>query len=575
VTTVAVVGSGPAAEAARTALSDLSISISSPDVAGIADADLAIVVGLAGSPGFERANANAVNADQPWLAVEVGGVGGRPTEDVAAAVSAFGRDAGCFDCLRTRVEAAADEEPVAEPSANRSDVRLAGAIAGRRAVGALGGESVAGTVVEVPYAERRFLPVPGCEQCAARSERSFSLDRDYRDVPLDEAVARAERAVDDRVGVVTGVGERESFPAAYYLAALCDTSGFSDAKAPGHAAGVAEDWNHAYVKALGESLERYAAGVYREREFTVAPAADMANPVPPGEFVCPDSFRPPDAGESLPWLPAEHLASREQAHLPAEFVVFPPPDERFKPSITTGLGLGNSTVEALRSGLYEVVERDATMLAWYSTFEPLGLSVEHDRFDALARHARAENLAVTPLLVTQDVDVPVVAVAVHREDGWPAFALGSAADLDADAAATAALAEALQNWMELRAMGPEQASEEDGAIGRYAEFPREVQGLVEPDVTVDAAEVGPADPPSGAAELDAVVSRLADAGIDAYAARLTPRDVERLGFEAVRVLAPSAQPLFTGDAYFGERARDVPRELGYRPRLDRPYHPYP
>jgi len=92
---------------------------------------------------------------------------------------------------------------------------------------------------------------------------------------------------------------------------------------------------------------------------------------------------------------------------------------------------------------------------------------------------------------------------------------------------------------------------------------------------VDAAEVGPADPPSGAAELDAVVSRLADAGIDAYAARLTPRDVERLGFEAVRVLAPSAQPLFTGDAYFGERARDVPRELGYRPRLDRPYHPYP
>ncbi len=572
-TTVAVVGSGPAAEATRTALSDLSISISTPDVATASDADLAVVVGLAGSPGFERANAGALDADQPWLAVEVGGVGGRPVPGVAAAVSAFAPDAGCFECLRTRVAAAAEDDPASEPSANRSDVRLAGAIAGRRAVGALGGEQVAGTVVEVPHVERSFLPVPGCDTCG--TDRDFSLDREYRDVPLDDAVARAERAVDDRVGVVTGVGERESFPAAYYLAALSDTSGFSDAEAPRHAAGVADGWDRAYVKALGEALERYGAGVYREAVFAVAAPDDVANPVGPGEFVRPDSFPSPDAGEAIPWLPGEHLGSGESAHLPAEFVVFPPPDERFKPAITTGLGLGNSTVEAALSGLYEVIERDATMLAWYSTFEPLGLSVEHERFDALARRARSEDLAVTPLLVTQDVDVPVVAVAVHRDDGWPAFAVGSAADLDADAAAASALAEALQNWMELRAMGAEQAAGEDGAIGRYAEFPREVRGFVDPDASVNAAGVGPAEQLSGVDELDAVTARLADADVDGYATRLTPRDVEQLGFEAVRVLAPRAQPLFTGDAYFGERARIVPRELGYRARLDRPYHPYP
>ena len=48
-----------------------------------------------------------------------------------------------------------------------------------------------------------------------------------------------------------------------------------------------------------------------------------------------------------------------------------------------------------------------------------------------------------------------------------------------------------------------------------------------------------------------------------------------MGFEAVRVVIPSAQPLFTGDPYFGERSRRVPESLGFEPDLDREYHPFP
>jgi ribosomal protein S12 methylthiotransferase accessory factor len=51
--------------------------------------------------------------------------------------------------------------------------------------------------------------------------------------------------------------------------------------------------------------------------------------------------------------------------------------------------------------------------------------------------------------------------------------------------------------------------------------------------------------------------------------------VAALGFEAVRVVVPEAQPLFTGDAFFGDRASEVPRQLGFEPRPDRPFHPYP
>ncbi len=81
--------------------------------------------------------------------------------------------------------------------------------------------------------------------------------------------------------------------------------------------------------------------------------------------------------------------------------------------------------------------------------------------------------------------------------------------------------------------------------------------------------------PTGRDRLEALCSRTADVGLTPYAARLTTRDIDELGFEAVRVLVPGAQPLFTDEPFFGERARTVPTELGFEPRLERAFHPYP
>jgi len=566
---VGVVGSGPAAEAIEAAVGDLDATVDAIDASATDSVDLAFVVAPSGRSVFDRVNAAASG---PWIAVELGGIGGRPVADLDAAVSILDPAGGCFDCLRTRVASNVDGDPVSEPRTTRSDARLAGALAGRLVAGLLAGEVEPGRVVELPYAERSLLPVPGCG-CTGRTSRG--LDREDDDAPLEEAVARAESAVDGRLGIVREVGEVHSFPAPYYLATLADTTSFSDAEAGPQAAGVAVDWNAAFVKAIGEALERYGAGVYRESSFEVAPAADLDDAVPPSSYVLPESFDDPDPAEPIQWVPGESLHDGRDVRLPAEFVVFPPPTRRHAPSITTGLGLGTSGVGALLSGLYEVVERDATMLAWYSTFEPLGLSVDDEEFQTLARRARAEDLTVTPLLVTQDVDVPVVTVALHCEGDWPRFAVGSGADLDPAAAARSALAEALQNWMELRAMGRDRAAEDPSEIARFAELPTDARSLFDPATVVDASSLAPADPPTGTEELDAVLARLQDAGLEAYAAMLTPPDVERIGFEVVRVLVPGAQPLFTGERFFGDRARTVPRELGFSPRLDQGPHPYP
>jgi ribosomal protein S12 methylthiotransferase accessory factor len=378
----------------------------------------------------------------------------------------------------------------------------------------------------------------------------------------------AELTFDERVGPIASVGEIESFPVPYYLSTLNGTP-FSDADVPEHAAGVGLDWDPAFMKALGEALERYSAAVYRESAFERNPT----NPIDSTRFIAPDGAVDTDLVQR--WHPARNLETGDAVELPAELVVFPPPERRIRPAITTGLGLGNGGVEALLSGLYEVIERDAAMLSWYSTFEPLGLAVDDEGFETLAARARSEELTATALLLTQDVDVPVVASCVHREGEWPRFAAGMAADFDPEAAARDALEEAIQNWLELRRMGPDRAADEPGAIGHYADFPTTAREFVDPETTIPATSVGPEAPPDGEAELDALVDRVTEAGLNAYGARVTPRDVASLGFEAVRVVVPEAQPLFTNDPYFGERAESVPESLGFQPRPDRDHHPFP
>ena len=565
--TVALVGEGPAADAVAAALEDVDTTVERREQ--VDDCTLGVVVGEVGGDAFAAAN----EAETRWLAVELGGVGGHPVADVDASVAGFSPDTACYDCLRGRVAANLDDTD--DGSVDPSTVRFAGALAGREAVRVLEGTSNAfGGLVEVPYADRRVLPLPHC-RCADAPDRR--VRRDHVDRPLEASLGRAEVAVDPRVGVVNEVGEVESFPLPYYLSALCETEGFSDVQAGKQAAGVALDWNAAYMKAVGEAFERYAAGVFREAEFVRGRASDVEGAVPPSSFVLPEGTAPDGP---LSWVPGEDLQTGEAVHLPAPRVQFPLGGAG--PTITTGLGLGNSGVEALIAGLTEVIERDAAMLAWYSTFDPLGLAVDDATgtdadgagFGTMRRRARSEGLSVTTTLLTQNVDVPVVACAVHRDGEWPRFALGTAADLDPVAAAESACAEALQNWTELRRMGKARATQAGGRIGHFASLPDAARAFTDPETTILATSVATG-VPDAEAELDALLEALSKVDLDAYGARLTTRDLDVLGFEAVRVLVPRAQPLFIDDPYFGDRAESIPASLGFEPRLDREHHPFP
>lgn len=573
---VVLVGEGPAIEEVEAALGDVNVSPRRTTPEEIEEAGFAIVVDDVGSETFQKANEASQAGETAWIAIEDGGVGGLRRSEVEVGVSGYSpAETGCYECLATRVEAGADDEDVDAPEDTTSSLRFGGAIAGRETVHLLTGgvSTLLGGVTEIPLdVERRgFLPTPGCE-CQDPPD-IFKLD--YQPPrSVEDMFERVTRTLDERVGPLKHVEEKSSYPAMYYEGRLSDNRAFSDARSAERVHGAADDWKEAMLNTIEAGLKQYALGTYRTETLIQGSPNDLEFTIGPDMVVTGEDVDVDD-DEEMTWCLARRLDNGKPGHVPAERIYTPSPESRLGPPIRPGVGLGSSTAEAMLEALYEGIERDATTISWYSTHEPQALSVTDSAFRTLERRANAEGLTVSPVVTTQDIDVPVVSVAVHREGGWPACAVGSSASLDPATAAQEALQDAIGNWMALDDLGEEIAAEEIPELARMADNPDVIQEFVDPDATVSAEDIGPGAIPEGMNEYLAVAEKVQEAGLESYGVRLTQPDLEEIEVEVGAVVVPGAQPRFADEPIFGERARTVPEEQGFEPRLDRDLHPYP
>jgi ribosomal protein S12 methylthiotransferase accessory factor len=556
----------------------ISISPESISKSKLKEFSIVLAIDHVGSPLFDKVNKN-INTS--WMAIELGGVGGHTLPSVLGSISLFDSTTACYSCLQTRVKSNLSilEEFNSESliSISSSFESLLGSLSAYLVTSLSNSTMAHSHVFEISdfstgqtnnennaITQRLLLPIPTCPSSDHSSSPCLS----------GNVTERAEYAIDERIGIINTISEAESFPAPYYLANLCDTTSFTTQSVRKQSAGVAINWDQAFIKTIGEALERYSSGVYDSNSFISGSTSSFKNSISPSSFVQPSPDLYED--ESIDWVDGVNLYSNKKVLLPADFAVFPPPSEYYKPAITTGLAIGNSLIEAQLSGLYEVIERDATMLSWYSTRPPSEFLPDDSEFDLLSQMARSQGLTTTALLVTQDIDIPIVTVAVHRPSKWPKFAVGSCANINPNRAAIGALSEALQNWMELRSMGPDIAKNQPSAIGVYSNFPKEAQSFIECSDSISSNDISIPTFFESIEELSFIMNHLHSLGLHTYSVKLTPPDIAILGFEAVRILVPKAQPLFFGKSFFGVRARKVPSSLGnFRSRLDRSHHPYP
>jgi len=388
--------------------------------------------------------------------------------------------------------------------------------------------------------------------------------------PVEEALVRLEDAVSPRVGIVTHTvstthtSDEASLPnCACALASAARTLGAPTVE---YGSGAHPDPLRARAAALGEAIERYAAIFLPHDAIRATTARALGE-----RAVRPSRFALFDATQfEIPYFPlvpftedtpttfveGVDLADGSPALLPAELVFLRRPPSAHRPigyATSSGLACGPTEDEAILAALFELVERDAVMIAWKCRLSLPRLDWSDDTaLSALDRRFfAATGLQVSVLDASHFLDLPVTISVLHGpERSGAALAVGAAAAATVGDAWLKAVAESfgVYRWLRQRAreererppVEPDAIESFDEHMLFYAADERtELAAFLDrsaerrPTAAVAALEGS-----TPRAQIEALVSRLGRHGGSAYAVDVTSPDVRELGVSVARVIAP-------------------------------------
>ncbi|MFE7408941.1 TOMM precursor leader peptide-binding protein [Streptomyces laurentii] len=344
-----------------------------------------------------------------------------------------------------------------------------------------------------------------------------------------------------------------------------------------------------------EGLERFAGMRARGRAVTLTASLDELGPdaVDPRETgLYTDDFHranpwvPPFTSDrEVPWVWGWSLRDGRPRAVPEILAYYHKPgiEHRFVQESSNGCASGGSLEEAVLSGLMEVLERDAFLLAWHG-MQPLTEIDPATSADPLTR-VMVERMAMygyrARFFDTRiGFPVPVVTGVAERFDGGTArMCFGAGASLDPEAALAAALCEIATDSVQLL-----QRFERDEADYRAmaADFTK-ITSLHDHPLVYAVPEMGRhadfllrrSDPPAPLAVADlrweradgsgpdvrddllAAVEAVTSAGFDVVVVDQTAPEQRALGLHTVKVLVPGLLPLDFG--WTRQRARHMPR----------------
>jgi ribosomal protein S12 methylthiotransferase accessory factor len=415
--------------------------------------------------------------------------------------------------------------------------------------------------------------------------------------PVGEALERLEGAVSPLVGIVRQTMATMHAPdetglanAACELAPAAGTIGSATVE---YGSGAHSDGVRARAAAIGEALERYCGMFTPPGRLRVTSSRELGD-----EAVCPARFalfHPTQLstpgfpfvgftpGTRTAFVEGVSLADGSRAFLPAQLVFLGRLTPELRPiaySTTSGLACGPSRSEATLAALFELVERDAVMLAWNARVSlPLLDWSGSVAQESVERHFFAPTgLRYSVLDGSLFLGIPVAIAVLHGPPGSrAALAIGAGCAATIEEAWLKALSESfgVYRWLCMEiASAPDRppprpeevrtfdqhmlyfADEERAALASFLDASTERSRL-------DDVPSLPGSTPR--AQVDSIVGTLARHGISAYATDVTTPDVRSLGLHVVRVLAPEACALDVWHAarfLGGPRLRSAAREAG-------------
>lgn len=340
----------------------------------------------------------------------------------------------------------------------------------------------------------------------------------------------------------------------------------TDAPWQSAAGGVGRDVETAWLAAVGETVERTAAGLVRLPSRRRRELPDEVR-IDAGEFALftPEQRREPGFpygplyDDDCPYVEVFELGGDESRWVPQPLVSLQDP-HRTGVSTSSGLAAGESCGEALLRGLQEAIERDALMTSW---LHGLGGRVVPTVPALLAEVARLGGEAVTIDLTPAYSPFPVAAfMGGIAERGRWRYSLGVACRETWESAAEKAYLEWNQGVLfasvyprhiDLGGLpGPDELTSFDQHAMYYTAHPGEWEQL---PLWSGRTEAGRWARPEGSDGDSGLATSTAEAiggaslalrssGIRVFYRELTTIDAIQAGLHVVRVLSPDLAPIY-------------------------------
>lgn len=360
------------------------------------------------------------------------------------------------------------------------------------------------------------------------------------------------------------------------------------------ASGASIDSNElAYIKCLGEAIERQALTVYKERDLITRPYSSLKKKaLRPLEVIGLSSEQKEvyelfkyDDDTPFSWSEGTLLNDNSTVLIPTQLIYFNykvNKNERliYQPISTGGSGGGNINAALLR-GILEVVERDSFAITYLNKLSVPNInpySIDHPQVKSALRILNRYKLEWIILSITTDLDIPCFASLILDHTGiGPAVLMGMKASLDPVDAIIGSLEEAIRarSWIrqefdlyfetKYKYLKPEEFSKaEDRGIYWYS---KDVKKELTFWMETETKKLPPSQKQQDeATDLRYLVSKLEDKGHLVYYKDITKPTIKFDGYSVVKVVIPSLQPHSLIERHVplgGDRLKKAPKEMGY------------
>jgi ribosomal protein S12 methylthiotransferase accessory factor len=345
------------------------------------------------------------------------------------------------------------------------------------------------------------------------------------------------------------------------------------------------------VPAIAEALERYCSLIYSEHHFTTAMALDLGNECLDLDTVatvsateaahpkCP--IKKPSQLDSIRWVRGVSLTEGRPIYIPAVMVYSrlqaQLPGERFWLPISTGCAAHTTLDQAIRSGLFEVAERDALSLTWLQKL-PLPQIIIDQVSEELNPYLKSYERSSVDMEfrfydATTDIGIPAVygiRLAPARLAAYTAVACSAASTISrAIAKVMRDLVSIGQNFEQPRKI-PESLDDFTQMLHGATYMARSEHAHAFDFLLNNGKRVSLRECEDRVADMNSLPRILASfrkKGFSVLAVDLTTAEARKVGMIVVRVIVPALQPLsfnYTAQYKGHTRLYAAPIAMGYK-----------